>query len=317
MFARALTMPIALALAVGCGEDRRGEGASEPAGRVVELVGSVEAAREGARPRPLGEGDPVYRDDTVATGADGQVTILLAHNQARWSLAAGKSRRVDRSAAWRAQSGSRSAFDDERALPTSSAGRHSEPQAAETRATAPAPSQAPAAADEDRMAEAPPPPAPERATGKKSKPRKLEQKPKGDAPGSRARGLALGAAPDVDGEAGGAAEPPMAESGDRRAELGALSVSGARGKKELAAEIAAALGPAAELCAQLAGQGGEVTVAFEIDRAGAVGDVKVTGPRGLVAKVRTCLREKVEELAFPRRREGTTDVRQTVRFEVP
>jgi outer membrane biosynthesis protein TonB len=167
------------------------------------------------------------------------------------------------------------------------------------------------------VAEAPPP-APERSARKKKKSsREPEERPKGDAPGSSTRGLALGAAPDVDGESGGAIEQPMAVPGDRRAKLGALSVSGARGKKELAADIAAALGPAAELCAQLAGEGGEVTLAFEIDRAGAVGDVKVTGPRGLVAKVGTCLREKVEQLGFPRRREGTTGVRQSVRFEVP
>jgi hypothetical protein len=315
MFARAVKLTLIALLAVGCGEEERGEGASEPAGRVLELAGSVEAAREGEKPRPLGQGDPVYRDDTVATGAGSQVTILLAHNQARWSLAASKSRRVDRSAAWRAQGGSASAFDDERALPTSSAGRHSEPQAAETQATAPPPPPA-AAPAEERVAEAPPP-APERRARKKKASRKPEERAKGDAPGSRTRGLALGAAPDVDGASGGALEQPMAVPGDRRARLGALSVSGARGKKELAADIAAALGPGAELCAQLAGEGGEVTLAFEIDRAGAVGDVKVTGPRGLVAKVGACLREKIEELGFPRRREGTTGVRQTVRFEVP
>lgn len=313
----------ALALAGGCGEKGGDAAASQPAGKVVEVSGAVQAAREGAGQRALAGGDPVYRDDTVTTGPDGAVTILLAHNQARWSLAAGRSRRIDRSAAWRAEAGGASAFDDEQTLPTSSAGRHSEPQAGDTRATAPAP--AAEAADETRVAEAPAP-ARERPARrpKRSTERAKGGPPPGAAPdeGVKTRGYALGARPDTDedGASGGAAEPeaaPMAVPGSRRVTMRALKVSGARGKKELAAEMAARFGEAAQLCAQLAPKTGDVTVSFQIGRAGDVSGVQLRGPRGLVAKVGACLRAKAEELSFPRRREGTTAVRQTVRFEVP
>jgi hypothetical protein len=315
----------ALALAAGgCSDKGGGAGASQPAGKVVEVTGAVKAARQGAEQRSLADGDSVYRDDTVTTGPDGSVTILLAHNQARWSLASGRSRRVDGSAAWRAEAGGASAFDDEQTLPTSSAGRHSEPQAGDTRATAPAP--AAEALDQTRVAEAPPaPPARERPARKSSSRRPTERARGSAAPGAapddgvKTRGYALGARPDTGAE-GGAAEPaapPMAVPSDRRVTLRGLKVSGARGKKELAAEMAARFGEEAQLCAQLAPKSGDVTVSFQVGRAGDVSSVRLSGPRGLVAKVGDCLRGKAEELSFPRRREGSTTVRQTVRFEVP
>ncbi len=317
----------ALALAAGgCGEKGGDTAANQPAGKVVEAKGAVKAARQGAEQRSLGDGDAVYGDDTVTTGQDGSVTILLAHNQARWSLAAGRSRRVDRSAAWRAEAGGASAFDDEETLPTSSAGRHSEPTAGDTSATAPPP--AAEAAEDTRVAEAtaPPPPARERPARRGSS-RRPTERAKGDSPGAapddgvKTRGLALGARPDTEA-AGGAAEKaepaaPMAVPSDRRVTMRGLKVSGSRGKKELAAEMAATFGEAAQLCAQLAAKTGDVTVSFQIGRAGDVSSVKLSGPRGLVAAVGDCLRGKAEELSFPRRREGTTTVRQTVRFEVP
>jgi hypothetical protein len=319
---RSLVLLGAMALAGGGCSDKGGEAAaSQAAGKVVEVTGAVKAARQGAEQRALAGGDPVYRDDTVTTGPDGSVTILLAHNQARWSLASGRSRRVDRSAAWRAEAGGASAFDDEQTLPTSSAGRHSEPQAGDTRATAPAPA-AEAADVETRVAEAP---ARERPARKRSSRRSSERAKGGAAPGAapddgvKTRGYALGARPDTGAE-GGAAEPaapPMAVPSDRRVTMRGLVVSGARGKKELAAEMAARFGEAAQLCAQLAPKTGDVTVTFQIGRAGDVSSVRLSGPRGLVAEVGDCLREKAEELSFPRRREGSTTVRQKVRFEVP
>ena len=315
---RSLVLLGAMALAGGCG-DKGGEAAGQPAGKVVEVTGAVKAARQGAE-RSLADGDPVYRDDTVTTGPDGQVTILLSHNQARWSLAAGRSRRVDRSAAWRAEAGGASAFDDEQTLPTSSAGRHSEPQAGDTRATAPAPA-AEAVEQETRVAEAPAP-ARERPARKSRRPTERAKgsaaPPAGD--GVKTRGYALGARPDTGAQGGGAAEPeapPMAVPSDRRVTMRGLVVKGARGKKELAAELAARFGEEAQLCAQLAPKTGDVTLTFQIGRGGDVSNVRLSGPRGLVARVGDCLREKAEELSFPRRREGTTTVRQTIRFDVP
>jgi hypothetical protein len=308
------------------GGDQKGGAAAadQPAGKVVDLSGAVSAAREGGKARALASGESVYRDDTVTTGPDGAVTILLSHNQARWSLTAGRSRRVDRSAAWRAEggSGSASAFDDDSALPTSSAGRHSEPTAGDTQATAPQP--APAPADETRVAEAPPPPVESSGRPRKRASRKPEEPKGGGADdGVKTRGIALGEAPAAPapgaGEASGgaAAEPPLAVPGDQRAHLGALAVSGSRGKKELGVELASALGEAADLCARYAAQAGDVAVAFDIGRKGDVAGIKVSGPRRLVGKVGACLRKRVEELSFPARREGTTHVRQTIRFEVP
>ncbi|HKE15911.1 MAG TPA: hypothetical protein VKB80_13635 [Kofleriaceae bacterium] len=328
--AKPLILLGALALAAtGCGpnSDQKGSAAADqPAGKVVDLSGAVEAAREGGKARALTSGDSVYRDDTVTTGPDGAVTILLAHNQARWSLTAGRSRRVDRSAAWRAEagSGSASAFDDDSALPTSSAGRHSEPTAGDTQATAAQP--APAPADETRVAEAPPPPRESSGKPHRRAGRKLEQPASGGGgdDGVKSRGIALGevpAAPAPGGASeatgGAAAEPPLAVPGDERARLGALAVSGSRGKKELGVELASALGEAADLCARYASQTGDVAVAFDIGRKGDVAAIKVSGPRRLVGKVGACLRKRVEELSFPARREGTTHVRQTIRFEVP
>lgn len=159
---RAATVTVVLAafagaVSAGCGRGDPG-GPAGPAGRVVELEGSVSATRQGEASRPLHDGDSIFPDDTVVTAERAEVTILLSHNGARWSLAGGKSRRVDRSPAWRAEPGQRSgAFDDDEALPTSSAGRHSEPQVGDTRATAPVPkSENAAEADaETRVAESP------------------------------------------------------------------------------------------------------------------------------------------------------------------
>jgi hypothetical protein len=328
----------------GCKEERGDEdGSAKPAGQVVELTGSVKAAREGAAARELGRGDAIYRDDTVTTAADGSVTILLAHNQARWSLTGGRERRVDRSPAWRAEpgSGSGSAFDDEEKLPTSSAGRHSEPQVGDTRATAQQPGAAPAAteaaADETRMAERE---APARKAGSSKRreraPREPEVRAKGqvaaEPEGAVGGGLALGAVPAPapppagggagSGSAGEADESvrkrgvPMQVSESKRAALASLRVTGARKRAELTGALEG-LGQGAQLCALGASQGGVVVVSFDIGRKGDVARVRLKGPRALVAEVGECLRKKAGELTFARRREGTTRVRQTIRFEVP
>jgi hypothetical protein len=307
----------------GCGEEGGGPGEGGPAGKVVELSGSVTAARQGAAARPLGRGDAVFRDDTVTTAADASVTIVLAHNDARWKLAGGRSRRVDRSPAWRVERGraSASAFDDDEALPTSSAGRHSEPQAGDTRATAPAPD----TSAETRVASADEagggaPPAPARS-GKRKRSRAAEERAKGAPPLAQAPGgggLALGAvpmAPRAEAAAGGG--PALGIPGRRRALLGALSASGSRRKSELAGPVAERLGQAAELCAIGASRSGSLTLRFDIGRRGDVSRVRLDGPSPLVEEVGPCLQKKAAELHFAPRREGTTRVRQAVRFEVP
>ena len=319
---RAVTVTVvlaALAGAAGCGRGDAG-GPAGPAGRVVELEGSVSAIREGQASRPLHDGDPIFPDDTVETADRAEVTILLSHNGARWSLGGGKTRRVDRSPAWRAEPGQRSgsAFDDDEALPTSSAGRHSEPQVGDTRATAPARAQdtAPEAEAETRVAKS----APKRRTGgKRSEERgaRLDQAAGGGAasPSTEAApgaGIALGAIPARPAAKGGA----LAVSGGPRARLGALTVKGSRKKREIAADVARLVGAAAKLCAMDA-PAGTVKLRFAIGRKGDVTGVRVTGAAAVVGKVGSCLEKQIGEATFAARREGTTQVSQSVRFEVP
>ncbi len=330
----------------GCGAeggDAPRAGVAEPAGRVLELHGAVTAAREGVPARALGPGDSIYRDDTVTTAPDASVTILLAHNQARWNLAGGKERRVDGSAAWRAErsSGSGSAFDDDEALPTSSAGRHSEPQVGDTRATAPEPA-APPAADQTRVAEQrePPRPAPAERPGRRreSAAAAPAERAKGAVEAHEAPSLALGAAP-APPPAGGAASGPASESEAKRstsppatgaagpaaapapsairAVLGRVRVTGARAREPLPARSAASFERAAQICAARASQPGQVVLTFAIGRTGSTSDVHVAGPPTLVAEVGACLQGAVTALSFPPRKEGTTRVRQEIRFEIP
>ena len=48
-----------------------------PTGRVSSLAGDATAQRPGEEPRALACGDPVYADDTLRTGADSRVGVLL------------------------------------------------------------------------------------------------------------------------------------------------------------------------------------------------------------------------------------------------
>ena len=322
---RAVTVTVVLAAFAGAVPAGCGRGDAEapagPAGRVVELDGKVSATREGQASRPLHDGDPIFPDDTVETAERAEVTILIAHNGARWSLAGGKSRRVDRSPAWRAEPGQRSgsAFDDDEALPTSSAGRHSEPQVGDTRATAPVPDTAAESEAETRVAKST---EKGRTGGKRSRGegRSAPPQPAGGGAGSASdstgpapgAGIALGAVPDRSAAKGGA----LAVSGGPRARLGALSVKGSRKKREIAADVARLVGGAAKLCAMDA-PAGTVKLRFAIGRKGDITGVRITGAAAVVDKVGSCLEKQLGEASFAGRREGTTQVGQSVRFELP
>lgn len=123
---------IAFVVLLACSK-RDAADVAAPAGKVVEVAGTVSATRNGAT-RKLAVADQVFSDETVDTGSDGSVTIELAHNHARWAMEPGQHKRVDESAAWKLaeQSGSAVAVDHA----TSAAGRNAERQAAETQATA-------------------------------------------------------------------------------------------------------------------------------------------------------------------------------------
>src|SRR3954469_15995055 len=63
------------------------------AGKVVEATGAVTATR-GTAKRTLQAGAAISGDDVIETGADGRVTIMLAHNNAIWDLGPNKHGKV-------------------------------------------------------------------------------------------------------------------------------------------------------------------------------------------------------------------------------
>ncbi len=117
------------------------------AGKVLEVSGSVRAGT-----RALAVGDTVEANETIETGADGEVVIELAHNQARWELGPNRKVKPRESAAWTAarHEGSAGQVDQD----TSAAGRPAERSAADTATTA-APASAPGAPAEPLQAVAP------------------------------------------------------------------------------------------------------------------------------------------------------------------
>jgi hypothetical protein len=140
------------------------------AGKVLEVKGAV-TVKHGPDTKPLAVGDSVEGEDTVITGADGNVVIELAHNSARWELGANKSQRVRDSIAWNAKKATAQEIDQA----TAAAGRPAERSAAGTvamegeaamaeapPAAAPAPAPAPPKADDDMTSKGDAPKAPPR-----------------------------------------------------------------------------------------------------------------------------------------------------------
>jgi hypothetical protein len=138
---------------LACGKDTSPTAApaTGPAGKVLEVTGKVSATR-GAATRTLAAQAEVFADDVVETAADGSVVILLAHNNARWSLEGGLRSRVDESVAWKLEK-QEVAGTVEHA--TSSAGRHADRQSATTKESALVEEDR-ARADKDKLAEKPP-----------------------------------------------------------------------------------------------------------------------------------------------------------------
>ncbi len=121
------------------------------AGKVLEVKGTA-SVKHGDATKPLAVGDTVEGDDTVITGADGNVVIELAHNSARWELGPNKQQKVSESIAWKAQKATAQEIDQA----TAAAGRPAERNAAGTVATA---DEAAPAAEPAAPNEAAPPPA--------------------------------------------------------------------------------------------------------------------------------------------------------------
>jgi len=176
-----------VAMLVACGS---GGSSSEPggsssvaasaAGTVVGVQGSVSASRAGAT-RTLKARDQVWPDDVIDTGADGSISIELAHNNALWSLEPGIKARVDESPAWKLDKQAASRPVDHA---TSSAGRHAEREAADTAVTADSEAPAEAAKGSPEVGHDPPPKPttspttrPEPIRSAEPKPRTPEAKP--------------------------------------------------------------------------------------------------------------------------------------------
>jgi hypothetical protein len=154
MVRAALWAVLACAVAPACANKDQTP-AAQPgavAGKVLEVSGSVKVGA-----KQLAVGDAVKTDDVIETGADGNVVIELAHNQARWELGPGHKVRPTESVAWtQERHGSAGVVDQD----TSAAGRPAERSAADTATSA-------KAGERTDTAGAPPPsaqPAPAAAT---------------------------------------------------------------------------------------------------------------------------------------------------------
>ena len=159
----------------GGGSDAPAVQPGKAVGKVVEITGKVTATR-GTAIRDLDASSTVSGDDVITTAADGRVTILLEHNNAKWDLGPNKHEQVATSMAWQlAKVDAPAAKVDET---TTAAGRHAERAAANGESAAapaatadrargadeapggpPPTAQAPAAGGE-AMAPPPPPPPP-------------------------------------------------------------------------------------------------------------------------------------------------------------
>ncbi len=126
-----LRLALVVMLCLACGSSSQSEIPPANAGKVIELTGKVTATRESAT-RALAVDNSVASDDVIATAPDASVVIELFHNNARWSLEAGITSRVDASVAWSLPKQD-AATQIEHA--TSSAGRHADRQAADTQIT--------------------------------------------------------------------------------------------------------------------------------------------------------------------------------------
>lgn len=117
------------AVAPACG-NKDSVPAAQPgavAGKVLEVSGSVNVGG-----KALAVGDAVKTDDTIVTGADGNVAIELAHNNARWELGPNHKGRPMDAPVWSAAKRDKAGAVDQ---DTSAAGRPAERSAANSAAS--------------------------------------------------------------------------------------------------------------------------------------------------------------------------------------
>jgi hypothetical protein len=201
---------LSLTIGASCkGKDSPTSQVGVAAGKVIELSGNV-TLHHGADARPLAKGDMVEGDDVIETGADGNVQIELAHNNATWELGANKKVKVRESLAWNEAKKDKSAKAVEQ--DSAAAGRHAERNAADTTVSAAAPA-ATEAMPAPAAAPTAPPPAAAAPVAKKDMEEKQDKK-KAAPPPAPPRAAA---APQLQPPAAAPAPPPKTVTRSRGA----------------------------------------------------------------------------------------------------
>lgn len=341
-----ISMVCVLAWLGACGSSKSEQpAAGEPAGEAIEVAGAVSVVHEGAE-QPLVVGAKVFGADEIVTGANGAVTIRLFHNEARWTLESGKRKRVDASLAWsaprQAAGGVLAANDPDDS--TAAAGRHTEKEAGDTRATAalgapaasadedPAQPMAEMAASEAPAAAAPPPPPPPAAPKRKTASTrestardvlgKLEAAdPLGGSGGGGGLGIkgtgsgggGLGTTGTI-GHGSGTGEG-YGLGGKRKAAaptvtVGTATVSGSLDAEIIRRVIRQHLGRF-RLCHETAlkahpGLAGKLALKFTIDASGKVVNAVSSGDAALEQSVGKCAAATLQKLQFPAPKGGGT-----------
>lgn len=308
---------VALA-ATSCSRGSDAKGADEVAGTVVEVSGSVTAQREGAEPRALEKGAPVFKNDTVVTAASAAVTIVLAHNEARWQIAENQSHVVERSIAWRAPKGAGSSSLDEAADDsTAAAGRHSENEAAHTAGTAIANADPPPASEAPAAAAPSDPVEPRAVRAKKAKRRAKSSTPppvkRKAAKNEKATLGAIGTPPIKKPRAIAKPAPvPAPESARQPADAVAKPrASATRGAATSAADL---IRKKLRTCYVLDGDDktGKVSVTVTVNKSGAITAVSAKAADGLGA-VATCVRGKLKGRVVSSAKTGKISASMTFR----
>ena len=315
---------------VGCGDDKKKDDGKKtaldpvaapvaPAGEVRAVHGQVHAQRADAHKRALKVHDPVWADDTVTTAAAASVTIALDHNGAIWTLLGGRSKRIDRSAAWRAKKGTAPLFTVAPTVEhTVAAGRHSEVEAATSEESAERPkleTEDEEAAEVEPVVARPRPKPKARAKAASSRKAQIMAARKNEilkVLGSSGSGKGGTVSDLLAGGKGGSIDDAFSGSGGvRKAErrvqglvsVQKLTVGGDLPKAVVDKTIRRRMG-ALRRCYAIGlrmqpSLAGRILIEVEITAGGKVGSVKVIGKSFGAAKVEHCLLSNLKRWRFP------------------
>lgn len=338
---RVVALSVALLASISCrGDERKTPTGGEIAGSVVTASGVVSATRPHQTARPLTVGASIHADDTVTTGPDGEVAILLAHNEVTWNLGPGQSMRIDRSRAWAAAAGSTgSVLDDREDLASAAAGRHAGREVGETSSTAQRNDEASVHAKAETTPGGTPPemPKPElptpRDTGAEAHDDKTNERDVirerggdsmkealGDDASTTLRGgsgvgpAGTAAAGQGSGSAGiGTPPQKITSSLAMKSAVGTIAITGGRDRTEIAPQLQRV----ATTCKT--DVAGTARLRFTIDAAGAVKNVHVSGDKALTTRVSRCLVQAAKKhLKLPAKSgAATATVDSEIHFAAP